>query len=245
MKTIYFTVTDDRLLTTPELWPESMSNHTPRWFKKISANVPTLGNYGFKILNRARTVKTCPSFVDVFQEGYVIKAPQDYLFKVQADGTWMWKSPVVFKNEFAEDIQAEIHEDEQYLDHLPPGHNIKKIFKIVLPWNIHVPKGYSIRQIPMPFDFNEDWHVSYGVMKADRILQINLQLNFTSDKEEILIKQGTPLCVYIPFKREKFNIKVVKRDHKKKFVTKESQFHIRIMAKFKNSYYTSGYGKDE
>lgn len=245
MKKIYFAVTDERLLLAEDVHPEPMSSFAPKWYRDIPGNVKTKSDFGFKLLNKARTVKTCPSFVDVFQEGYVIKAPMDYVFKVQENGDWMWKTSYFFHNEFTEEIQVEIHEDEQYIDHLPKESNIKKIFKMVLPLNIHVPKGYSIRQIPMPFYFNPDWHVTYGVMRADRILQINLQLNFTSDKEEILIKKGEPLCVYIPFKREKFIYKVVSRHYKKIFKVKENQFLMDIMTRFKNSYYTAGYGKDD
>ncbi len=245
MKTIYFALTDEKLLIAKELHPEPMSSFVPKWYKNIPTKVNTKGDFGFELLNKVRTVKTCPSFVDVFKEGYVIKAPMDYLFKVTDDGEWMWKTPYYYENEFAENVQVEIHTDEQYIDFLPKSSNIKQIFKMVLPLNVHVPRGYSIRQIPMPFDFNPDWHVTYGVMRADRILQVNLQLNFTSDKEEILIKKGEPLCVYIPFKREKFSYKVVSRYYKKWFKDKENKFLIDIMTKFKNSYYTSGYSKDD
>ena len=44
-----------------------------------------------------------------------------------------------------------------------------------------------------------------GIIDTDIYHDINVQMAYSGNEEEIFIKRGTPLCVYIPFKRTKYN----------------------------------------
>ena len=57
---------------------------------------------------------------------------------------------------------------------------------------------------------------------------------FTSDKDEIIIKKGTPLCYYIAFKREDYQYNVVEysEDLRKKTVLSRGN----VFTHFKNGY---------
>ena len=197
----------------------------------------------FEHLRTGNTVKTCPSFLDIYKEGYVLLAPQDYLFRVEDNGDWTWRTPTEFENLSPENKQVEHHADFQFGSHLPKEAGVRKVFKLVLPMSMYMPRGYSIRQMPIPYSYNSDWEIAYGVYKADKVNQVNIQLLYKSNKNELLIKQGTPLCVYIPFKREKF-IYQVSSNKKRKFRKQDFLYKVRQNGKFKNAYYRNGLHKE-
>lgn len=209
-----------------ELQPQPAKNYMPLWFKHMPADVKYDTDYS-KIPN-FRTAKLCPNFLDIFTEGFVLPAPCDIWLKVPKDNVddWQWKTS-------NEAFDIEMHGRGQLNDYLP-NPVIKQIFKLNYPYRMILPKGYSVRQIPMFYDYNPDWHVAYGVLKGDVVNEINLQICFTSDNEEVLIKAGQPLCYYVPFKREDYKL-VIDNDYDKYKAQIEGSMH-RALSKFKNSY---------
>ena len=126
MTKIKFVTVSDVLFYEEELLPQPISNFIPEWFKDIK-------NYSndskHDITSKVKTVKTCPSFVDIFQQGYVIPAPVDYVFKVNTKEDWSWEIPLAFEKE-NKMIDVDIHDDIQMVDHLPKNSKIKKVFKL-------------------------------------------------------------------------------------------------------------------
>ena len=198
-----------------ELRPYPASEYMPEWFRKLPADIK-LPNEGFseeghisKIMPNVRTAKLCPSFTTIYNEGFVLPAPCDIFLRVDDNGDWEWKvaNPL---------FGVEEHGDHQYANHEP---NVKKVFKLIYPYQLIVPKGYSIRQVPMFYDWNKDWQVAYGVFEADKIPEIAIQILYTSDKEEVVIKAGTPLCYYVPYKRESYSMVIGDyKEHKDKIL---------------------------
>lgn len=242
MKKITFGIANEFLWLDKTLHPQPISEYIPDWFKKVPAYGNNEGQY-HKYNSKLKTIKGCPSFIDIFQEGYVILNPTDIILAVQKSGDWAWEVPFTLQNPYNKSAETgattpiEIHEDVQMVDYLPAGSNIKKIFKVVLPMHIYTPDGYSIRQMPIPYSFNNDWHVSYGTFKADKIHEVNLQLNYTSEKEEIVIRQGTPLCLYVPFKREKIGMQVVNLPDSPKFRKKTEETWLKLKGQIRNAYF--------
>tara|TARA_B100000029_G_scaffold471993_1_gene512144 strand:+ start:2356 stop:3072 length:717 start_codon:yes stop_codon:yes gene_type:complete len=232
MTKIKFVTVSDVLFYEEELLPQPISNFIPEWFKDIK-------NYSndskHDITSKVKTVKTCPSFVDIFQQGYVIPAPVDYVFKVNTKEDWSWEIPLAFEKE-NKMIDVDIHDDIQMVDHLPKNSKIKKVFKLNLPLRVITPKGYSCTQLPMPYTYNDKWELSYGVLKTDVIHEINLQINILTN-EEVLIKQGTPLGVYIPFKREEYNLEITRLqdDHEASKMINKSL--LKLHGRFPSQYF--------
>jgi len=202
--------------------PEYSKNNIPKWFK----NLPIVKSNASDKLIKPNS-KSCPSFISIYKEGYIIKAPCDILLKVDGD-KWEWNTPSTMFN-------IEIHEDEQLLDYLPRNHNIKKVFKLIYPFSIITPKGYSVRQVPIYYDFNSDWEVAYGVYDTDRLHDINPQILYKSDKKEILIKQHTPLMQLVPFKRENNTMIVVNNNKRYSKILDTAKY--KIISKFNGGYY--------
>ena len=183
----------------------------------------------FNIKGYNKTAKACPSFVEILKEGYVLPAPCDIWLYTDGD-EWKWETaaPVDF-------IQISNHSGFQYFDNVPNS-NVKMVFKLDNTWHAITPKGYSMRQIPMIYHHNPNFYALYGVIDTDKVHQLNPQIAFISDKNEFVIQKGTPLCYYVPFKREKFNYKVKKYNSKleeKVFIN-----NIKYLASFTRSNYS-------
>lgn len=173
-----------------------------------------------------KTAKNCPSFTDVFNEGYVIPSPCDiWLYSKGNDWRWETAKPFDF-------INIVEHSDNQLTDYLPST-NIKHIFKINNMWDVITPKGWSVRQIPMVYHFNPHWYVSYGVIDTDKYHEVNIQILFTSERDEVFISQGEPLCYIVPFERKKFNMKIEEYSSIEKTLLK-SQYDM--LGKFNGSF---------
>jgi hypothetical protein len=188
-KKIIWTSVLEAINDTPEVHIKKTKDILPEWFK----NIPVYDNPKARPFDRIKTVKTCPSFSEIFNEGFVMVSPTDIYINVKDDGTYFWQTP-------NEHIALEPHTTEQYFKYANVP-NAKFILKLVSSWFCFTPKGYSLRQLPMFYEDNPDFYVPYGTIKTDQSHEINPQLIFTNKKKEIIIKQGQPLATYIPFKR--------------------------------------------
>lgn len=211
MKKIKFFTKDKEqiLLDFPELYPQPSRNFIPKWYKNMPINdiEETEKTLAPKLFPYYRTIKTCPSFIEIFNEGFVIVSPCDMWFKVSNNGEWAYETS-------SNIVDIEPHHETQFTKYAPDTSNVKMIFKIVMPWYAVAPKGYSLRQLPLIYDYNPDWHIPYGVIRADNYYSLNPQILITSKNEEILIKRGEPLYCLVPYKREKFKMDIVKFDDK-------------------------------
>ena len=242
---VTFSITDDMLFDNPQLHPQPVSKYIPEWLKEIPNDLKLgYAPHGIESLNELRTVKTCPSFIDIYKEGYVILAPYDMYLNFNHDTKeWSFITSTILDNLTDNNTQVQEHLDTQMVDYLPEYAPIHKVFKLQLPITVNTPKGYNMRQIPLHYEFNPDWHVAYGVYKADIVPEINLQIFYTSDKKEVLIKQGTPLCILAPYKREKFNYTIDKYGTNKKIAKLNNKYFMNAKGKFITFYHKSGYHK--
>ena len=191
---IIFTTEVAGLIENKKLQPQPSKYYMPEWYKNLPSDIKTVGKYNSKLIPNMKTVKLCPSFAEVFRQGYILFAPCDIYFRVDDDGFWEWRVS-------DEAIKCDTHEDEQMVKHIATD-KVRKVFKIVSPWKAITPKGWSIYQIPLFYDFNDDWQVAYGILNTDVEHELNQQILYTSKKTEVLIKQGQPLNYIVPFQRK-------------------------------------------
>lgn len=208
--------------------PQPAKNFIPEWFTKMPMDLPIPNKYGFvsKIVPNYKGARHCPSFVEVFREGYVLVAPCDiHLF---------FHNGEFQMNPSNDEFIIRTHDPKQFLDHIPTGTNIRATVNINTNWFCITPKGYSLRYIPMVFSFNKDWEANYGIVHTDKLHELSVQIFYTSDQDEILIKQGTPLCYVVPYKRETFNYEFKKITPK--LGRKIRKGHYKVVNKFKSGY---------
>jgi len=188
---ISFISTVEGLESIEECLPKPAKNFIPQWFKDIPIDTTELGSI-------IKTVKACPSFPDYFSQGYVIPMWADTILNYNKKTTeWAWKTST-------SNAKWEIHPKSQLLDYTDVSFNGSKAhftFKAICPWRIITPPGWSVFQLPLFYHFNKDWSVLPGVIDTDIHSQINQQVLYHSDKEQITINRGEPFVLYVPFKR--------------------------------------------
>ena len=108
----------------------------------------------------------------------------------------------------------EVHPTEQYKDYLPDEakKNTALILKAMCPWNVKTPKGVSLLQLPMSYHFDSRFSLMPGIIHTDFHYWINQQL-VINKVGETLIPRGTPLGMYVPIRRENYNL-IVRQETK-------------------------------
>lgn len=229
-KEIIFTSDIDGYYELESSRPQPAKNFIPSWYKDGPMHIidKDMGDHNpiSKLIFPFKTYKVCPSFTEVFNEGYVLVAPCDMWFSLRPEQIQCRASNEKFR--------VSLHNNNQYVNHLPKGHNVKYLFSLDTGWKCITPKGYSIRYVPLFYNYNPDWHSPYGVVQTDKLHTLNVQLHFTTDKDEILIRQGEPLCYIIPYKREKYNYKFKKPTPKLRSKIQLAEF--KVFSKFKSGY---------
>jgi hypothetical protein len=188
---ISFISTIEGLESIEECLPKPAKHFIPEWFKNTPIEI---GESGVTL----KTVKACPSFPDFFSQGYVIPMWADTILQYnKINDEWAWKTST-------NSALWEMHPKSQLLDHTDVSFNGAEAhftFKAICPWKIITPPGWSVLQLPLFYHFNQDWSVLPGIIDTDIHAQINQQVLYHSDKEEIKINRGDPFALYIPFKR--------------------------------------------
>ena len=201
--------------------PTPYKNMKPDWWKAMPSN------FGGNDLNK--TVKMCPSFYDLFANAYVLRMWCDTKITRQSDGMFFWETP-------DENFIWGGHSKEQMLDYTPAWLKERAwaTAKPVSPWLAKTPKGYSIYQLPVMYDFNPHFVALQGVIHSDWYHGLNVPMFLFSEKEHFEIKLGTPLAIHVPFKREKFSATI--SEENKEYETLRKKSHLVSSVKFKNSY---------
>ena len=200
---IQFVSTVPGLSEVDESRPKPTQKFIPEWWKKTPLLSHPMESYFDKEI--VNTVRGCPSFPDYFSQGYVVPMWTDSVLRYdKKTNEWNWLT----KNK---NFDWELHPNQQLGPHMVPtslGKLGYAVFKAICPWRLITPPGYSVWQLPMFYELNQDFTVLPGVIRSDGWSHINQQVLLHTDKEELFIKRGTPLAQYIPFKRSSFDLEV-------------------------------------
>jgi len=107
------------------------------------------------------------------------------------------------------------------------------IMKPDCPWRVRTPKGISMLQLPMFWHFNPIFTVAPGIIWTDIHHEINQQMLFHR-YGEFIIKRGTPLAMYVPYERKKYDYEISGPNAENSRWANISYTHIRT--KFKGGY---------
>jgi len=210
-KEIIFTSPLEGLIDPPK--PSLL--HIPEAYKHLSKKIegkdPGLSS-----------VKACVPFLDALTMGYVISFPVDFCLRIKEEKND--KGEVVthhvdyfinpdFPIEYSNYVSIKVHNDSQMPSTLRSSYRtLDIIFKIINPWHIKTPPGYSCI-FTTPFNRNLPFKIIDGVVDTDEFSQnINFPCFWTgkTSVEETIVEKGTPLALVIPFKREEWKMKTMK-----------------------------------
>jgi hypothetical protein len=242
-KEIEFSAHED-YFALEEDYPIPAKLNIPEWYKNLEHS----------LLNR--TLKGCMPFLDSLTAGYILKMPQDFNLRHNIDN----------KNEKGENIKDSfqsfgLHDMSQFLSakniNLNSGfdtHSLKQVegspfieknknlpfYKILNPWKIKTPKGYSCLFVPPLNNSDDRFSILPGIVDTDTFPnEINFPIVINGDKYPVLettIKKGTPYVQIIPFKRESW--KIVTKSRKQKEIQNARLFYgLKLLNIYKDKYW--------
>jgi hypothetical protein len=242
-KEIEFSAHED-YFALKEDYPIPMKLNIPEWYKKLEHSIENL------------TVKGCMPFLDTLTSGYLLKIPQD--FRVKHNIGNKNEKGEIFKDSFQ---TYGLHSAEQLLKakyiNLNSGfdtHSLKQIegspfveknknlpiYKILNPWKIKTPKGYSCLFVPPLNNSDDRFSIIPGIVDTDtHPIEINFPIIINGDKYPVLettIKKGTPYVQIIPFKRDSWKM-ITKPRKQKEIQNSKIFFGLKLFNIYKDKYW--------
>jgi len=113
-------------------------------------------------------------------------------------------------------------------------------YKILNPWKIKTPKGYSCLFVPPLNNSDNRFSIIPGIVDTDTFPnEINFPIVINGDKYPVLettIKKGTPYVQVIPFKRDSW--KMLLKSKKQKDIQNSRLFYgLRLLNIYKDKYW--------
>jgi hypothetical protein len=227
-----------------EDYPIPMKLNIPEWYKKLEHRVGYM------------TAKGCMPFLDSLTCGYLLKMPQDFHVKhnvnninkkgeefkdsFQTFGLHGWNSLLQAKS-LNLNSQTDVHPVMQ-LEGSPLIEKNKNLpfYKILNPWKIKTPKGYSCLFVSPLNNSDDRFSIVSGIVDTDEFeTEINFPIVINGDKYPVLettIQKGTPYVQIIPFKRENWKMKLKSR--KQKEVQNSRIFYeLNLINKYKDKFW--------
>jgi hypothetical protein len=227
-----------------EDYPVPALANVPEWYKKLNHSLYN------------KTVKGCMPFLDSLTAGYILKMPQDFYLKhnTTIENELNEKHQNSFQmfglhemGNFSEakglnlNTGLDIHPIQQ-LEGSPLIEKNKNLpfYKILNPWKIKTPKGYSCLFVSPLNNSDDRFSIISGIVDTDTFPnEINFPIVINGDKYPFLettIKKGTPYVQIIPFKREKWKMKT-KPISQKKLTSLKVFWKLNLLDKYKNQFW--------
>jgi len=233
----YFAIKED--------YPTPIKLNIPEWYKKLEHT----------LLNK--TVKGCMPFLDTLTSGYLLKMPQDFYVRHNVNN----------KNEKGEQFKDSfqtfgLHDQSHILNakaiSLNSGidmHPIKQVegspfieknknlpfYKILNPWKIKTPKGYSCLFVPPLNNSDDRFSIIPGIVDTDTFInEINFPIIINGDKYPVLettLKKGTPYVQVIPFKRDTWKM-ILKPKSQKEIQNLRIFYGLKLINIYKDKYWS-------
>jgi hypothetical protein len=195
-------------------------------------------------------------FLDSLTSGYLLKIPQDFHLKHNVDNKN--EKEETFKDSFQtfglNDQQQFLHAKLINLNSGIDTHSLNQVkgspfieknknlpfYKILNPWKIKTPKGYSCLFVPPLNNTDDRFSIIPGIVDTDTFPnEINFPIIINGDKYPILettFKKGLPYVQIIPFKRDSW--KMVTKLRKQKEIQNSRLFYgLKLLNIYKDKYW--------
>jgi hypothetical protein len=161
---------------------------------------------------------------DLMTAGYIIETPYDIYVRQTSEGPyfqWNEMAAVAFQSM------------EQFQNH-PYSRDINYAVRIVHPWSIKTPKGWSVLICEPQHHEPGPIICANGIVDTDEFsLPFNMFLKLRDPNFEGMIPAGTPFVQVIPFKRENWTSKLGGEKEKAKHTSDLRKFTTVFFDRYK------------
>jgi hypothetical protein len=190
--------------------PKPASEYIPEWHKKAKSytdpsgkKAPTLDGAPYS------TIKRCLPLWDMMTAGYILETPYDIYVRQTDDGPYF---------QWGSNDAIHFQDYEQFQNH-PYSRDINYAARIVIPWSIKTPKGWSIMVMEPQHHEPSPIACASGIVDTDDFsIPFNMFLKLRDPNFEGMIPAGTPFLQIIPFKRESWKLEIGGEKERNKFL---------------------------
>jgi hypothetical protein len=174
--------------------PKPAIDYIPQWYKEAKSYTDPNGKKAPNLDGTPHaTIKRCMPVWDLMTAGYIIETPYDIYVRQTPEGPyfqWGANEAIAFQS------------ITQFQNH-PYSRDINYAVRIVHPWSIKTPKGWSILVCEPQHHEPGPIICANGIVDTDEFsLPFNMFLKLRDPNFEGMIPAGTPFIQVIPFKRE-------------------------------------------
>jgi len=153
---------------------------------------------------RISSVSRCPGISTIFKYAYVMYNPIDFVINTYNDpeGRFSSDASTNYSNIDGKEFIGS-HSAEQLAKFMPfRTDTIHNLVKVQTKWRVNMSPDVLLLQIPVPYPDHNNFTAVHGIIDGSYETTINVQLYWHKKNERVLIKAGTPLCYYVPVKRD-------------------------------------------
>lgn len=203
--------------------PEPASKSIPEWYKNtesyISGKKKPDGNG-----KTTATIKRCMPVFDAITSGYIIYSSTDVYISIKNNQPW-FEWPATDMVDFHPIEQAPLYPNKNKYSAYP---------KWINPWSIKTPPGYSIL-ITQPLHREAPFTILDGIVDTDKYFSpVNFPFIMNDKNFEGLIPEGTPLAQVIPFKRDRWSMRLGSN----KEIKDQNEVILKMQTRFFDKYKT-------
>jgi hypothetical protein len=238
-KVIEFSAQED-YFELNEDYPVLTKLNIPEWYKKLEHSLEN------------KTIKGCMPFLDTLTSGYLLKMPQDFNVRHNVENKHNLKDS--FQTFGLHDQSQMLYDKGINLNSGIDTHSIKQLkgspfieknknlpfYKILNPWKIKTPKGYSCLFVPPLNNSDDRFSIIPGIVDTDTFPnEVNFPIVINGDKYPILettIKKGTPYVQVIPFKRDFWKMNLKSR-RKEEIKNNRLFYGLKVLNTYKDMYW--------
>jgi hypothetical protein len=210
--------------------PKPAIEYIPEWYKNAKSyldpsgkKAPTLDGTPYA------TVKRCMPLWDLMTAGYIIETPYDIYVRQTPEGPYF---------QWGEMQAIAFQSFDQFQNH-PYSRDINYAVRIVHPWSIKTPKGWSVLICEPQHHEPSPIICANGIVDTDRFLMpFNMFLKLRDPKFEGMIPAGTPFIQVIPFKREKWTSRLGSKKEKIQYELDLRKFTTVFFDRYKKFWWT-------
>jgi hypothetical protein len=232
--------TQEKYFNLEQDYPQPIKLNIPNWFKKLEHTV------------HKPTIKGCMPFLDTLTYGYLLRLPQDLIIEIYKDENNNFQGTFNPAAKQAESVvrkymlNLNYHNEQHSPIQLEGSPLLNKnyggsILKIINPWRIKTPKGYSCLFLPPMNNCDDRFSIIPAIVDTDVLpFEINFPIIINGDKYPVLettIKKGTPYVQIIPFKRNSWKMTLKSRTQKD-IQNSRLWFGLRLLNIYKEKYWS-------